>query len=81
MGTLRRWFLGTGEYAHPVLRWMAWPLFRVVMLVFVVLLFLNKTGHGWTDLKILGAVLLGLSIAAEVANELVLRFRRRRAPG
>jgi hypothetical protein len=74
--TLRRWFLEDGEYVHPVLRWAAWPLFRVVMLVFVVAMFTGTTGNGWTTWKVIAVALLGASIVADIANDVVLRRRR-----
>jgi hypothetical protein len=77
MNMLRWYFVGRGEYAHPALKWASWPLFRAVMLVFVVLLFLGETGHGWTPWKIAGVAFLGISLAADLANWLVLSSRRR----
>lgn len=71
------WLLGKQEYAHPALRWAAWPTFRLGMVLLVI--FVNVGGEAHKVLRVVGLVLLGVSILAEVANDVVLRSRRRRA--
>jgi hypothetical protein len=76
MHTLRRWAFGYGEYAHPALRWAAWPVFRVAMLVFLVVVLAGGGGDAWTPWKIAVLALLGISLVADLANAVVLRSRR-----
>jgi uncharacterized membrane protein YdjX (TVP38/TMEM64 family) len=76
---LRRWFLGSGDYAHPALRWLAVPLSRAVLLAFGIALFTGNTGHGWTPLKIMLVALIGISSAAELANAAIRVSARRKA--
>jgi hypothetical protein len=76
----RRWFLGEGEYVHPALKWASWPLFRLGMLVFIVAI-VASGGDGSTAWLILVLSLLGVSLVADLANDLLVRARRSRARG
>jgi hypothetical protein len=72
---LRTWLLGKGEYAHPVLRWAATPLFRAAILL--VLVNVAAGTKAWSLLWIVNAVLLVISISADLVNVYVMRARRR----
>jgi hypothetical protein len=76
---MRTWLVGSGEHAHPVLRWLDVPLFRASMLIFTVVMFVGTRGHGWTVWKAATLGALGLSILAGVVNAAVLWRRRRKA--
>lgn len=71
---LKGWFFGRGEYAHPMLRWLAMPLFRLAWAPFVANVALDYRS---TALFILFATLAGVSLAADGLNALLLRRRRR----
>jgi hypothetical protein len=72
---LRTWLLGKGEYAHPVLRWAAMPLFRAAILLLLVNLAAGT--KAWSLLWIVNAMLLVISISADLVNVYAMRARRR----
>lgn len=74
---IRAWLLGKGDYAHPVLRWMAMPLFRVGLVLWII--DIATSAPEWSVIWIGAAVLILVSVLADLVNALIMRARRRRA--
>jgi hypothetical protein len=75
---LGRWFFGTRSYAHPALKWLAGPAWRVATLMLVVIVFSDpRPVAGMLGWRIAGVVLIGISVGADVANWAIFRSRRR----
>jgi hypothetical protein len=72
------WLFGRDDYAHPALRWVATPPFRVALVLGLVTVFLDPG----TRLRVgIAAIALTiLSFAADLLNAAVLRRRRRETP-
>jgi protein-S-isoprenylcysteine O-methyltransferase Ste14 len=68
-----RWFIGSREFAHPWMRWLATPLWRVGVVVVGVSIAVSD--HS-TWVSLLGVVLVFISLAAYAVDVLVRRRRR-----
>jgi hypothetical protein len=65
---------GSREYAHPLLRWLGVPLFRLGMLVLGLSIVI--AGHSMTVTFIAVGALVFSVVVVELANIAVLRWRR-----
>jgi hypothetical protein len=75
LSTMSRWLFGRSEYAHPLLRWLSGPLFRVALLMIFLPI---ATGHaGW--ISWLGLVLMLVAVLVDLLNRHLMRMRRREA--
>jgi hypothetical protein len=72
----RRWLFRGQDYAHPALRWLAGPVWRVGDLILFVIVFgvVTHVALGW---RIAVGVVIAVSLIADIVNALILRKRRR----
>lgn len=71
---MQTWMFGRRPYAHPALRWLVVPVFRIAFVLLVVPIAI--TGHsGW--LGWVGIWLLVVSFIAALVNAALMRSRSR----
>lgn len=72
---LKAWLFGRRDYAHPALRWVTTPLFRLAWLPFVI-----DVADGYRSNALFAAwsALLGASVLASGLNAVLLRRDRER---
>ena len=70
---MNRWLFGRSEYAHPLLRWLSGPLFRVALLMIFLPIAIGRAG--W--ISWLGLALMLVSVLVELLNRQLMRMRRR----